>query len=170
MPIVFMLSICDTNKNSLLPPASEGWGKVLFSVCQSTPRRVGGYPTSGLGRGGIPSQVQVGGGYPISGPGGYPIPGPGGYPISGQGCTPSQVRGRGYSIPCSGGYPGYPPWNRKHLLRLRGGRYASCVHAGGLSCIYHYLHGISISLLLCFYTTLDHSWNIHVKLFARLRK
>ena len=29
-----------------------------------------------------------------------------------------------------------PPWNSKKLLWLRGGRYASCVHAGGLSCCY----------------------------------
>ena len=27
-----------------------------------------------------------------------------------------------------------PPWNSKKLLWPRGGRYASCVHAGGLSC------------------------------------
>ena len=29
---------------------------------------------------------------------------------------------------------GTPPRNSKKLLWLRGGRYASCVHAGGLSC------------------------------------
>ena len=29
-----------------------------------------------------------------------------------------------------------PPRNSKKLLWLRGGRYASCVHAGGLSCFY----------------------------------
>ena len=72
----------------LLPPASEGWGKVLFSVCQSTPGGVpmlrieflvslcvsvytsmGGYPVSDPGRGvpgpglggGSQVQVQVGG-------------------------------------------------------------------------------------------------------------
>ena len=51
---------------TLLPPASEGWGKVLFSICQFTPRW-----------GSIPYQVQAGG-YHISGPGdGYPIPDPG---------------------------------------------------------------------------------------------
>ena len=31
---------------------------------------------------------------------------------------------------------GSPPCNSKKLLWLRGGRYASCVHAGGLSCWY----------------------------------
>ena len=34
----------------------------------------------------------------------------------------------------SGGVPVVPPRNSTHLLWLRGGRYASCVHAGGLSC------------------------------------
>ena len=45
----------------------------------------GGYPISGLGKGGTPSQVRVGG-YPISG--------------LGRGGTPFQVQvGRGYPIP-----------------------------------------------------------------------
>ena len=51
-----------------LPPASEGWGKVIFSVCSHL--WGGGYPISGLvggvphprsGWGGTPSQVWVGG-------------------------------------------------------------------------------------------------------------
>ena len=65
----------------LLPPASEGWGKVLFSqasVC------------SHLGGGGeYPSQVQMGGGYPARS--GMPHPGQGGYPLAKVG-TPSQAR------------------------------------------------------------------------------
>ena len=58
-----------------LPPASEGWGKVLFLVCQSTPRGGGGamlrieflvslcvsVHTLTGGVGGTWSQVQVGG-------------------------------------------------------------------------------------------------------------
>ena len=86
--------------------ASEGWGKVLFSVCQFTlwrgrPHLVDrGDPIPGLD-GGVP--------HPRSGQGGYPIPGLDGgtlscwwgggvpHPRSGQGGTPS----------CwwSGGYP-----------------------------------------------------------------
>ena len=91
-------------------PPSEGWGKVIFSVCPHLPWGgggttsqvwVGGYPISGLGRGGpgggggTPSQVQVGG---------YPIPGPG------RGGTPSQVQVGGYPIPGPGrGVPVVPP-------------------------------------------------------------
>ena len=64
----------------LLPPASEGWGKVLFSVCLSV-HISGRVPQSGLGRGSTPSQVWTGG-------------------------TPSQVWGGGYPIQVWGG--GYP--------------------------------------------------------------
>ena len=66
-----------------LPPASEGWGKVLFSVCQFN-TSTGGYPI-----------WLMGGGYPIPGlDRGHPIPGlDGGYPIPGpvEG-TQSQVQ------------------------------------------------------------------------------
>ena len=63
---------------NLLPPASEGWGKVIFSVCPHL-REEGGYPVPGL---------WVGGGYPIPGLGGE-VPHPrsrwrGGYPIPDQ--------------------------------------------------------------------------------------
>ena len=66
----------------------------------------GGYPISGLGRGGTPSQVWVGG-VPHLSPGEYPISGPGGrgYPMSGG--VPHVWRG----TPCPGGYNiygGYP--------------------------------------------------------------
>ena len=108
-----------------LPPAYGVRGKVLFlqvSVC----------PHFGGGRG-TPSQVQVGGGgvpHPRSRWGtqssrGYPILGPGGGGVP-RGTSPVQD------------WIGYPPPNQEteqhneHLLC--GGRYASCVHAGGLSC------------------------------------
>ena len=135
-----------------LPPASEGCGQVLFSVCQSTP---GGGGTRFQVRGSTPSQVW--GGYPVSGPGGgYPVSALGRYLVSGLGGTPSQVWG---GIPSQvwggtpsqvwGGYPisgprrgtpsqvrGNPPLTNQHSeLLLHGGQYASCVHAGGLSCI-----------------------------------
>ena len=128
-----------------LPPASEGWRKVMFSLC---PPFGGGVPClrSGWG-GGTLSQVWMGG-YPISGlGGGCPIPGlDGGYPIPGlDRGTPtwSQVR--------MGGYLGYPPsagWGTPHwgqdggvpqleqhgVYLLHSRRYASYIHAGGLSC------------------------------------
>ena len=79
-------------------------------------------------RGGYPARSSRGG---VPWPGGYPgwgvpwrgVPWPGGYP--------------GGGVPCLGGVP----WpgegtqlgqHREYLLH--GGRYASCVHAGGLSC------------------------------------
>ena len=68
-----------------LPPASEGWGKVLFSVCLSVHTSWGGYPISGLGRGGGVS-------HPRSGQGGVP------HPRSGRGGTPSQVWPGGYPL------------------------------------------------------------------------
>ena len=100
-------------------------GGYIFSL--STQAGGGGnYPVPGLG----------GGGYPISGLGrGYPISGlGGGYPISGLDGggtpgTPDQVWM---------GVPGVPTPHKteqhsKHLLHGR--RCASCVHAGGLSCL-----------------------------------
>ena len=42
-----------------LPPACEGWGKIIFSVCSHL-RGGGGYPIRWMGD--TPSQVQVGGG------------------------------------------------------------------------------------------------------------
>ena len=133
----------------LLPPAYVVRGKVIFilgNVCLFT--FWGGVSRSCLGWGGTQSSLGRGGGvpiqpwmggYPISGGGGYPnlgggTPSPGGYPNLGRG-YPNLGRG---ATPSPGGYPisGYPPRNSKHLLlQLRGGRCASCVHEGGLSCL-----------------------------------
>ena len=107
------VSVTTSSLVALLPPASEGWGKVIFSVC---PHLQGGYPVPGLD-GGTPSQVWTGG-----------------YPILLMGVTPIQDQDRGPRL------DGVPPplpnhetdQQSKHLLRVR--RYASCVHAGGLSC------------------------------------
>ena len=90
----------------------------------------GGYPNLGWGRGSTPSHVW----------GGTPTLDRGGTPSHVWGGTPTLDGGvphlRGVPHPMSGGStPGTPPnRNSKHLLRLRGGRCASCVHAGGLSC------------------------------------
>ena len=78
----------------------------------------GGYPIQPWMGGGDLIQPWTGGGYliqPWTG-GGYPI-----QPWTGGG-TPT-LDGGGYPIPCPGGYTG-----------VYGGRCASCVHAGGLSC------------------------------------
>ena len=112
-----------------LPPASEGWGKVIFSLGVSvhtstgggtpsqvwvggtpsqvwpgevTPSQVwlGGVPHPRSDQGGTPSQVWLGVPYPRSG-GGVPHTRSGGYPISGPGGT------RGTPLPRL--EMGYPP-------------------------------------------------------------
>ena len=114
--------------------------------------RWGGVPTfpgldRGVPRGGyLPSQVWMAGAYlPRSGWAGtylprqggtylgrgYPPPGKG-YPLAGvplqQGVTPpSRLRSQ------DGGYP-LPEQHSVYLLR--GGQCASCIHTGGLSCLY----------------------------------
>ena len=100
-----------------LPPASEVWGKVMFSVCS----HLGGVPISHNALQHYPECHGAAGGVPWQGvtlPGGYPG---GGYPGGGY-------PGRG--LPCRGGTQ--LGQHREYLLH--GGRYASCVHAGGLSC------------------------------------
>ena len=101
--------------------------------------------------GGVPCQVQLGGGgYPAGGtlPGGYPsggVPCLGGYP----GRYPPQP-GQDGGHPAQGGwYPGRVPPSRVPPSQVRmggtqlgqhreyllhGRRYASCIHAGALSC------------------------------------
>ena len=78
-------------------------GKVLFSVCQFTPRQGEGYPIWLMGGGVTPSQVWMG----------VPIPGPdGGYPVAGldRGGV-SHPADRGYPHPRSGwGYPPHQDW------------------------------------------------------------
>ena len=156
LPHTFGIAFC------FLPPASEGWGKVLFSVCLSVHISGGGYP----------SQVW-GGPHPRSGQGGYPIPG------LGWGGTPSQVWTGGTPqtwdrVPPDLGqgtlrtWDGVPPptWNIAstwHLLR--GGRYASCVHAGGLSCspfvlIIHL--GLPSLMVFSWHEILDYDRNLTV--------
>ena len=104
----------------------------------------GGVPGSGTppGEGGTQVQVPPPGGVPGSGtpPGrgvprsGYPPGGtrvrypPGGVPGSG---TPPGVPRSGY--PPRGGY--LTRVGQQKEYSLHGGRYASCVHAGGLSCV-----------------------------------
>ena len=121
----------------------------------------GGYPIPGLvggtpsqvWQGGTPSQVWPGGTPSQVWPGGYPSPTPGmGYPPDqGQGTpwiwdgVPPRTWDRVPPLDLGQGIPprpgtgylpdlgwGTPPQHSEHLLR--GGRYASCVHAGGLSC------------------------------------
>ena len=112
-----------------LPPASEGWGKVIFSVCSHL-RGEGGYPIPGLEGGrGTPSKMRTGVPWvplaPRSGRG-IPHPADGGYPRM-EGYPLSKT---GWGIPPPEA-PSPPHQQSEHVLR--GGRCASCVHAGGLS-------------------------------------
>ena len=111
----------------------------------------GGYPIPGLAGGGTPSQVWPGGTpslvqVPPPRPGldGVPPPRPGTrVPPSRtwDGVAPPQTwdqvpsRTWDWVLPPPDLGPGTPPppqHSEEHLIR--GGRYASCVHAGGLSC------------------------------------
>ena len=121
------------NSFPFLPPAYvvRREGNVLTSVCQSVHREGGYLPSQVWTGGGVPGQVQAGGGYLARssrggylGRGGVPWPGGGGGYLAGGGGGYLARRGRG------GGVPG-----RKECL-LCSGRYASCVHAGGLSCFF----------------------------------
>ena len=99
------------------------WGGTHIPYCFAT------FPRMPWGsRGGVPCQVQLGGGYPAR-----VVPWPGGYP------------GREGTL--AGGVTlarGYPGWGGTQLGQhreylLHGGRYASCVHTGGLSYFKLYL-------------------------------
>ena len=117
-------------------------GNVLTRVCLSVHRGVPishnalqHYPECHGAAEGVPCQVQLGG-YPARGtlPGGVPC----------------------WGVPCLGGYlimvPPQPgqDWGGTQLGQhreylLHGGRYASCVHAGGLSCLKY--SGIHVELV-----------------------
>ena len=100
----------------------------------------GGVPQSWPGggtlilAGGIP-QSWPGGGTPVLAGGEYPSPGwgGGGTPVlaGGGGGYPSPGRGVSEIFFSNFLFPKFFPG----IGLLRGGRYASCVHAGGLSCI-----------------------------------
>ena len=118
-----------------------GFTPSLFRTGWVPPSRVktGGYlhSMSGWGGGISPFHVRMGGGVPNprSGQGGTPIPG------KNVGVLSSQVRMWVAS-------PRLPPFSRiQHsVYLLRRGRYASCVHVGGLSYILLFLLTYRISL------------------------
>ena len=103
----------------LLPPAYVVRGKVLFSQVSVCPHLGGGtHPADG---------------------GGTPFPGlDGGYPIQLTGPRPRwgvpHPRSSGGVPPQQGVNPPPPP-DQHSVYLLCGRRYASCVHAGGLSCL-----------------------------------
>ena len=118
-------------------------GRLCFRRCVSVQLSKWGYPIQLTGRG-VP-HPRSRWGVPHPADWGYPTPGQdGGYPIQLTGGTPSQVQG----VPhlADGGVPpsrpgiGYHPSPPRHETKqhsehlLCGGRYASCVQAGRLSC------------------------------------
>ena len=138
-----------TYKWLLLPPASEGWREVIFSVCP----HFGGVPNPALDGGGGTRSSLGRGGTPTLDGGGTPSHVRGGTPSWGH--TPSHVWW---------GIPGTPPHhqNSKHLLRLCGGRCASCVHAGGLSCSYFVLRNRFWVLWSSQRTVFRKTWTLYV--------
>ena len=118
---------------------------------------VGGYPAPPGGTwvryppGGYPGQVPPWGGTRVR----YP---PGGVPGSGTPPGGSRVRYPPGGVPGSGtpwGYPGQVPprggtqVGQQKEYSLHGGRYASCVHAGGLSCCADFCQILIILCLKC---------------------
>ena len=109
-------------------------GNVLTSVCPSIHPSV--CPQGGGGGVRVPPPGGLGtppGGswYPR---GGRVPPRGSGYPLGGSGYPPG-----GGQVPPGGGVPGQvPPRPGQKEYSLHGGRYASCVHAGGLSCLTYF--------------------------------
>ena len=144
----------------LLPPAYGVRGKVMFwqaSILPSIHLSVhrGGVPISHNALQHFPECHEAAGGVPGPPPGGVPgqVPPPGGGTRTPRGGYPVRYPPGGYpaQVPPPGGYPAqvpprggtrlrYPPprggtWvGQQKEYSLHGGRYASCVHAGGLSC------------------------------------
>ena len=103
-----------TNKSFITDRVRSTRGGYIFSLCVCL--HPGGVSRPADGGRGTPSSWWWGGvPHPTDGGGGGPAPG-----------TP----------PAGGPRPGYPPPHQEQhsVYLLRGGRYASCVHAGGLSC------------------------------------
>ena len=158
--VIFSLcvSVHTSTGGGVPDPAMDGGGGSQVSDLG------GGVPTSQIFRGGGPwSQIFRGGGYPVSVKGkifdtrfglihvqtgekifcGGTLPPPPPPP-------PRQVKGKIFDtrfglIHVQTGKKNFcqgdpPPPDSKKLLWLRGGRYASCVHAGGLSCFNLYLY------------------------------
>ena len=119
--------------------------------------------------------------YPPGGGGWYPgqVPPPGGTQVQ---YPPPRGVPRSGTPPGGGGYPGqvtppgggggtrvrYPPPPRggypvgqQKEYSLHGGRYASCVHAGGLSCFYHYNY---FDFNLNYFSKDDDRW-IYIELY-----
>ena len=110
-------------------------------------------PGSGTPLGGVPGSGPPSGvpGPPRGGtrvrypPGGYPgqVPPLGGYLVGG-----TRVRYPPGGVPGSGTPPGGTRVGQQKEYSLHGGRYASCVHAGGLSCIFFYFCKIKLMKLI----------------------
>ena len=98
-----------------------------FPGCHGADTRGGGTLPGPAGGGGL---VTLLGGLPCRGD-----PAGGRYPAGGR-------------VPCQGGYPargdtllGGTQVGQQKEYSIHGGRYASCVHAGGLSCLFFVLEG-----------------------------
>ena len=131
---------------------------MLCNISQNAMGQPGGYPARSSKGGTLPGPARGGtlaGGYPDGGYPGQGVPWPGGYPDWGV-PRPGGYPGRGGTLAGGGGTQ--LGQHREYLLH--GGQYASCVHAGGLSCylcisqvhfLRHYqavtIHPIHLSIL-----------------------
>ena len=123
IPCVIHVHYINDKNPRLLPPASEGWGTVMFSVCPH------------LGGGGVSPAGEEGGWFSPARGGLSPAGGGGGVsPAGGLGQSSWRVGGGQSARGGQSAGGGSINIGQEHEYLLHGERYASCVRAGGLSC------------------------------------
>ena len=145
--------LCNISQNAMGQQGGYPYPIMLCNISQNAMGQQGGtLPGPAGGRGGTQGGTQ----YPPGGEGGGGYPG--GYPIPPRG-VPRGVPG---GVPRGGTRGGTQLGQHREYL-LHSGRYASCVHAGGLSCLQLVNHGgcsFLKKMLVLNYTSIIQDQNI----------